>query len=242
MINTHYICCLDFETDDVNPYTAEPVQLACVIIHPRTLKVVEGSEFNSTMRPVDVDDETYVTNHKSTIDFHAKNQRSTAESVVASWKQAPSQKSVWENFVQYLGRYHTTQTKRGIYTAPLICGYNILGFDIHIINRLSTLYGNIGKDSRTNLFFGRDKIDLMLYSFQWFENLAEPSSYSLDTLREFFGINPDGAHDALKDVKDCADMFVRWQRLIRRTSERVKFKDSFKPEPIEVPGEINGEV
>jgi len=239
MINTHYICCLDFETDGVNPYVAEPTQLAALMIHPRTLKIIPGSEFNSMMRPADIDGETYTVDHKSTIDFHAKNQHSTAELVVASWKNAPNQKQVWQNFVEYLGRYHTTQTKRGIYTAPLICGYNILGFDCHIIDRLSKQYDNIGKDGRTNLFFGRDKIDLMLYCFQWFENLEEPASYSLDVLREFFGISLEGGHDALYDVKNCAEIFIRWQRLIRRTAEKVRFKDSFKPEPVGIPEESN---
>ena len=242
MINMHKIAVIDFESDSTDPFTCQPTQLACLMIDPRKLEIIPGSEFNSMMRPIDIDDENYTEAHKNTIDFHAKNQHTTASSVLTAWQQAPTQKAVWANFVEYLGRYHTTQTKRGIYTAPLICGYNILGFDCHIIDRLSKLYNNIGKDGRTNLFFGRDKIDLMLYCFQFFENLPEPTSYSLDTLREFFGISLEGAHDALYDVKNCAEIFIRWQRLIRRTAEKVRFKDSFKPEPVGIPGEINGEV
>ena len=228
MINTHKIICLDFETDSANPSTCNPTQLAAIAIHPRTLETIADSEFNSMIYPPDIDDVEYEKIHKSTIDFHAKHQKVTAEEIVQSWRQAPKQKVVWENFIEYLSKYHTTQDRKNMFTAPLIMGYNILGFDFPIIQRLCEKYGNVDKTGRQNIFYNRDKIDLMLYCFQWFENLQEPTAYNMDTLREFFGIAKEGSHDALKDITDCAEIFIRWQKLIRRTAETVQFKNAFK--------------
>lgn len=237
MINQHTIIILDFETDSTNPKTCNPVQLACLAINPRTLEIIPNSEFNSDIRPNEISDENYHINHKSTIDFHAKNYNTTAEEVLKKWNNAPTEKVVWENFIKYLDTYHITQDRRSIYTAPLICGYNILGFDWLIIERLCQKYGNLTKDGRPNIFFLRDKIDLMLYCFQWFESLDEPQSYSLDTLREFFGMSKDNSHDALTDVRQTGELFVRFQRMIRKMAAKVKFKDSFKKEEIIIKNE-----
>jgi DNA polymerase III epsilon subunit-like protein len=53
------------------------------------------------------------------------------------------------------------------------------------------------------------------------------SSYSLDNVRKYFGISGEGAHDALKDVKDCAEILIRFMKLHRNLSSKVKFKNSF---------------
>lgn len=230
MINTHKIICLDFESDSSDPKTCNPTQLAALAIHPRTLEIIPDSEFNSLICPPTIDDENYESIHKDTIEFHAKNQHITAAEVVSSWRQAPKEKVVWENFMEYLNKYHTSQDRKNMFTAPLIMGYNILGFDFPIIQRLCEKYGNVDKTGRQNIFYNRDKIDLMLYSFQWFENLTEPTAYNMDELRRFFGITTAGSHDALKDIRDTSEIFIRWQKLIRRTSERVKFKNAFKEE------------
>ena len=229
----------DFESDSPNPFDCQPTQLACIMVHPYTLNIIEGSEFNSMMRPIDIDDETYYLEHQKTIEWHAKNQHKTGQQVFADWKAAPPQKQVWQTFTEYLEKYNSSQSRKTIYSSPLMCGYNILGFDCIIIDRLAKLHGNIGKDGRNNLFFSRDKIDIMLYCFIFFEGLREPSGYSMDVLREFLGINPEGGHDALKDVKDTAEIFIRFQKLARRISAKTKFRNSFKipeeTEKIEIP-------
>jgi DNA polymerase III epsilon subunit-like protein len=50
----------------------------------------------------------------------------------------------------------------------------------------------------------------------------------MDNLREYFGIDKDGAHDAIKDVKDTADIMIRFMKLHRNVASKVKFKNSFK--------------
>ena len=62
--------------------------------------------------------------------------------------------------------------------------------------------------------------------FYWFEGNNELKSYSLDTVRDYFGISKEGGHDAMKDVKDTANILIRFMKLHRNTSSKVKFKGS----------------
>ena len=63
--------------------------------------------------------------------------------------------------------------------------------------------------------------------FYWFEQNNDIKSYTLDTVRDYFGIPKEGAHDALKDVKDTADIIIRFMKLHRNLSKKIKFKGSF---------------
>jgi DNA polymerase III epsilon subunit-like protein len=63
--------------------------------------------------------------------------------------------------------------------------------------------------------------------FYWFEHNNDLKSYSMDNLRDYLGISKEGAHDALKDVKDCAEVLIRFMKLHRSLGSKVKFKDSF---------------
>jgi DNA polymerase III epsilon subunit-like protein len=63
--------------------------------------------------------------------------------------------------------------------------------------------------------------------FYWFENSNELKNYTLDNLREYLGISKEGAHDALKDVQDTANILIRFMKLHRNIAKKVKFKGSF---------------
>lgn len=227
MINMHKICVLDFETDGINPLTCEPTQLACLMIEPRTLEIIPDSIFNSIMRPTNIDDKNYIEQHKDTIAFHAKVQNKSIDEIIEVWKHAPLQKDVWTNFTAYLNKYHISQSKKSMFTAPIIAGYNILSFDWPILLRLMEKYGNLTAGGRQNMFFNRDKLDVMALCWYWFENLPEPDSISMDNLRDFFSISSENSHDALKDINDTADILIRFLKLTRKTADKVKFKGSF---------------
>ena len=128
----------------------------------------------------------------------------------------------------YLDNYHLKNRKtKSQFSAPIACGYNIIRFDMKIIQRLSTKYGNTNKENNTNIFHPRDQIDLMNIAWLWFENLPDVKSLSLDNLREYLGIDKTNAHDAIKDVKDCAEILIRFLRLHRNLSSKIKFRNSF---------------
>lgn len=228
MINYNKICVFDFETDGANPEVCSPVQLAAVMIDPVQLSVIEGSEFNINFKPEVIEANPDHVYEGDILDFHAKVRGTDRDSVLAEWKKYPSQKNSWSLFVEYLNKYHSRGSKKSQFSAPIAAGYNIHRFDLQIIERLSKKYDNINKENKSNLFYMRDTVDIMNVVFLWFENNGDLKSYSLDTLRDYLGISKDGAHDALKDVKDCAEILIRFMRLHRRLGQKILFKDSFR--------------
>jgi hypothetical protein len=47
-------------------------------------------------------------------------------------------------------------------------------------------------------------------------------------MRDYLGIDKANAHNASKDVEDCAQILIRFLRLHKKLSQKIKFKDAFK--------------
>lgn len=227
MINYNKICVFDFETDGSDPKSCSPVQIAAVIVDPIKLEIVPNSEFNIFFKPEVLEKNDSYVYETDILDFHAKVRGSTKEQILSDWKQYPLQDQSWKLFTNYLMMHHTRSSKKSQFSAPIAAGYNINRFDLPIIDRLSRKYGNVNKEDRSDIFYPRDVLDIMNLVFYWFENNNDVKNLSLDTLREYLGISKLGAHDALKDVKDCAEILIRFLKLHRNLSQKIKFKDSF---------------
>lgn len=226
MINYNKICVFDFETDGSDPSICSPVQLAAIMIDPLKLEIIKNSEFNVNLKPERMEKENFKYDD-DILNFHAKVRGCEQKDILELWKSYPSQKNSWEMFTEYLQKYHYRSTKQSQFTAPIAAGYNINRFDMVIVDRLCTKYNNLNKEKRQNIFYMRDMIDIMNIIFYWFENNSDLKSYSLDSLRDYLGISKDGAHDAIKDVKDCAEILIRFIRLHRKLSAKISFKNSF---------------
>lgn len=226
-MNHRTIIVFDFETTSADASRCSPVQLSAIALNPRTLNVIPNSEFNSFMKPHPDD---FV--DPETVDWHVKIRNNqggnyTAETLLKEWETYPPQDIVWKSFTDYLLRYHTNAKSKTMFSAGIFAGANILSFDCVIIQRLSERYGNVNKEGKSNIAFPRDRIDIQQLLFYWWENLADvPNSFAVDNLRDFFGMSKEKGHDALQDVKDCAEMIVRCLRLMRNFSSKVKFKGS----------------
>lgn len=229
MANFHKICVFDLETDGTDPNTCSPVQIAAIMIDPIKLEVIPDSKFNIKLKPEKLEaNKDYAYEDSDVLDFHAKVKNITASQVLEEWQQYHSQKQGWASFVSYLEMYHLgNKKKKSQFTAPIAAGYNIIRFDSKIIERLSVKYGNTNSEKSSCLFFPRDTIDLMNTVFYWFEGNNELKNYTLDHLRDYFGITKEGAHDALKDVEDTAELTIRFLKLHRKLAAKIKFKDSF---------------
>lgn len=228
MANKQKICVFDLETDGTDPETCDPVQIAAIMIDPISLEVIPDSEFNINCKPVILDkDKDYAYEDSDVLDFHAKVANTSKEKVLANWREYPKQSSSWKMFVSYLEKYHTRSTRKNQFSAPIAAGYNIYRFDLRILNRLSKQYKNVNKEGTSSLFYPRDVIDIMNILFYWFESNNELEKYTLDHFRDYVGISKEGAHDALKDVKDSAEILIRFLKLHRNLSKKIKFRNSF---------------
>ena len=228
------ICVFDFETDGSNPLECSPVQLAALMIDPKKLEIIEGSEFNVYLKPERLEKPTKdlsmsVYAGSDILDWHGKVKGVDASEIFQSWMQYPDQKHSWQQFLAYLDKYHAIAGKsKSQFSAPLAAGYNIIRFDMKIVDRLSVKYGQTNKENQTNIFHPRDRIDIMNIAWLWLSNVSELKSLSLDSLRNYLGINKDNAHDAMKDVRDCADILIRFLRLHKNLSAKIQFKGSFE--------------
>ena len=237
----NFICVYDFETDSADPNTCEPVQIASCIISPTTLEIVDNSEFSSFMRPEDIDEDSYYDEHRDTIRWHAKNyvdnfteldaesQEEECNKIYLKWKSSPTQEQVFNEFASYLSKYHTTQKRQSMFTAPIRAGHNIRSFDDVILFRKCKDFDLLnGKKTDVKIFHPRDSVDIKELAFLWFESLSEPKAYNMDELRLFFGMSTHGAHDALNDIRDEALVIQKFLRLHRMTAARVKFKGAMR--------------
>ena len=227
MINYNKICVFDFETDGSDPVSCSPVQIAAIMVDPLSLEVIPNSEFNINFKPEVLEKDDNYTYTTDILDFHSKVRGCSKEDILNQWKKYPTQDQSWNLFIDYLDKYHSRTSKKSQFSAPIAAGYNINRFDLKIIDRLSKKYGNTNKENCTNIFYPRDIIDVMNLVFYWFEHNNDLKNYSMDTLRDYLGIDKTGAHDALKDVKDTAEIMVRFMKLHRNLSSKVKFKNSF---------------
>jgi DNA polymerase III epsilon subunit-like protein len=226
-MNYNKICVFDFETDGSNPQECSPVQLSCVMVDPLKLEIIPNSEFNSYFKPEVLENNEKYEYTTDILDFHAKVKACSKEEVLKQWKKYPTQEQSWKIFISYLEKYHSRSSKKSQFSAPIAAGYNIHRFDLKIIDRLSQKYGNVNKENANNIFYPRDTVDIMNLMFYWFEHSDDLKSYALDNVREYFGISKDGAHDAVKDVKDSAELLIRFLKLHRNVAAKVKFRNSF---------------
>lgn len=228
MSNKQKICVFDMETDGSNPEICSPVQIAAVMIDPIKLEIIKDSQFNIDLKPEALDkDPDYDYHDSDVLDFHAKVKSCSKDDILESWHNFPTQESGWKIFVSYLEMYHSRSSRKSMFSAPIAAGHNIGRFDLKIVKRLSCRYKNINKENESCIFYPRDTLDLMNLLFLWFENSSDLKNYTLDNLRDYLGISKEGAHDAMKDVLDTSEILIRFLRLHRKLSEKIKFKDSF---------------
>lgn len=217
----------DFETTSKYPETTQPVQIASVAVHSRKLEIIPGSEFNSLMKPVFDEDECERLGldplHPEAVAIHGKTEEMLRE--------APETESVWRNFVDYVNQYNY---KGNSFTAPIAVGYNSKNFDNVITKRLCMSdpynFGPVDKKFNTQGIFNPiTSIDVYDQMFTLFENNKSVTSLSADNLiRKYMGYNKGTAHDALSDVIMTAEVFIRYQKMIRALASKKEFKNAFR--------------
>lgn len=218
MANRDYIC-FDFETGSRNPHKTQPTQIAAIAIDGRNLSL-KGA-FNSEIQPI-FDDEEAISMGLDPIENEAlKITNKTKESLLT----APSLKSVWSKFTKFVEQFNW---KNDPFFNPIPVGYNIINFDMVIINRLCKQFGPWDKSRDQQKLFSRIyKVDVMDNVFLWTESDPEIKSISMDSMREKMGLSSENAHDALQDVKDTANIFIKFLKTHRAVYRNINLDKSF---------------
>jgi DNA polymerase III epsilon subunit-like protein len=213
------IICFDFETGGRNPHKCQPTQIAALALDGRNLKL--KGQFNSLMRPIINDDEAIAAGVDPLEDEALKITKKTREELA----KAPLPKTVWAKFVQFVNKHNWKGTS---FFAPIPAGFNILGYDMHIVNRLCKQYGPWDeKRECQGLFHQIYKIDMMDNVFMWTESDPNVKSISMDSLRDRMGLSKENAHDALQDVKDTANIMIKFMKTHRAVYRNLKLEKAF---------------
>lgn len=211
-MSKNIVICVDSETGSVDPHTAQLCSIGAVAVDTQKLEIVSGSDFYSLLKPED----------PSKIEQGALDvNKLTMEELM----KAPSEKTVWNNFIDYTKKYKSGNTHWGL---PPFCTYNGISFDLIIFDRMAKKYGNVDKDGRQNVWHRRDQIDLIHHTYAWLGYTGQVNSISFDNVRTFLGMKAESqAHHALSDAKDTAKLFIRFFRLYKELATRIPFKDAF---------------
>jgi len=215
-VNSNIIICFDFETGGLDTRTTEPIEIAAIAINPRTLAPVPDGTFYSLCKPTDfslLQDQALAVNGKTRDQL----------------KHAPEQEAVWRSFAGFIKRFNAKGN--GFASAPIAAGKNIRLFDLPIFNRLCAKYGLVDKNGDQNLFHRRKIYDLEDMLEMWFENSDELPDRKMDTLRKYFGMSSEGAHSAMVDTKQTADLIVRFLKVHRYYATKVEFRGACAKNP-----------
>jgi len=218
MANRDYII-FDFETGSRNPHKTQPTQIAALAIDGRNLAV--KGQFNSEIKPIFEDELAIAAGLDPLQDEALKITGKTREGLA----QAPSLKAVWSKFTKFVDQYNW---KGDSFYAPIPVGFNIIGFDLVIVNRLCKEFGPWDKDKEHQKLFSKVyKVDIMDNVFLWTEGDPSVRSISMDSLRQRMGLSKENAHDALQDVKDEANIFIKLLKTHRSVYQNITFENAF---------------
>ncbi len=218
MANRDYVI-FDFETGSRNPHKTQPTQIAAIALDGRNFKL-KGT-FNSEIKPI-IDEEEAIAAGLDPLQDEAlkitgKNREALAE--------APSLKSVWAKFTKFVSQYNWNGDA---FFNPIPVGFNIIGFDMIIINRLCKEFGPWDKEREQQKLFSKIyKVDIMDNIFAWTESDPSVKSISMDALRDRMGLSKENAHDALQDVKDSANIFIKLMKTHRAVYQNMNFDKAF---------------
>lgn len=168
------------------------------MINRNNLQIIPNSEFNVKMKPENMD---------AVEDGALQVTGMTREQLMGFSETSV----VFPTFIKYLEKYNK---KGNVYTAPIPMGYNILGYDMKILDRYCKKYKMGWDNSRQsqNVMSQVYAFDLLHHMWYWTENNPDLPKIKLTMILDYMGASEEkiaGAHDALQDVKNTADIIIR---------------------------------
>ena len=192
---------------------------ACAI-DGRRLEIIRDSVFNSFIKP-ELDPEKC----KLLGIDEVQNEALKVNGIdLKSLENSPGPKEVWERFCEYVNKF---SSGTGRWKAPIRAGMNILGFDDKINFRLAKEFGPWDKEQNCPaLFHPRDCIDIMHHLFMSiYENNSNVRSLSMDSMRDYFGLSKEKAHESETDILQGSMILIRNMKWMRKlSSDDSKFR------------------
>ena len=209
----------DFETGSRNPQKTQPTQIAALALDGRNFRL-KGT-FNSEIRPI-LDDDKAIAAGVDPLEEEALKITGKTRKALA---KAPLPKTVWKKFENFVNQFNWKGTQ---FFAPIPAGFNIIGFDLIIANRMCEQYGSYDKERQQQKIFSKIyKVDMMDNMFMWTEGDPSIKSISMDSLRDRMGLSKENAHDALQDVKDTANIMIKFMKTHRAVYRNLKIDQAF---------------
>jgi DNA polymerase III epsilon subunit-like protein len=230
----NYVVVRDYETGSKNKYKTQPIQIGAVIVDVKKLEVVDDSLFVSTMRP-ELDDEKAKSLGLDPVEDEAlKINGFTREEL----EKAPETKLVWQNYLSYLEKYNCKGKGGKNWDAPVIAGYNNSNFDDVIDIRMCEKYGpKLDEWGGWGIYHPTYNFDVfpMVQHLFYSIKLNDRGSLSMDSLREYFGMDKENAHRADIDVLQTAYLMIKILKLKKKLvsgelGPKIKFQGSFASE------------
>lgn len=214
------IIVFDFETlntneEGVDPQTCYPIQLAAIPVCDKTFTIGE-KHFNVVIKPECLELEDFEKQYSKSLDFHGENTGLSNSQMIEKWNKGIKEKEALEEFIKYVN--FNKIPKQG---KPTTGGHNIIQYDIPILKRLCQKYDI---SDRKYPFSNAEKWDTQYIAQYVLKYATKPprdpknrrKSLKFDALRAHFGMSTDDAHDALIDVKQCAELLMRFLRLQKK--------------------------
>jgi DNA polymerase III epsilon subunit-like protein len=176
-----YIVFFDFETGGIEPSKPE-IQLAAIACNER-FEEVASFESKIAFNEADADPKALEINHYDR----------------AAWEGAPSPGVVVKKFAAFTEQFRSVEmiSKRTgrPYSVARLAGHNAATFDAPRLRRMFDQSAVFAPFHPIPL----DTLQLALWHFQCAG--SKPDNLQLSTIAKHFGINAEGAHDALADVR-----------------------------------------
>src|SRR5579885_1208441 len=205
-INQLDIVVFDLETTGLSWTKHEICEVGAKAYDGRTLEPYPDGEFSSLMKPERPED----------IDESALKVNGITREMLEG---APSQRAVWPEFVRWVGRFNK---KGSAFGAPMAGGKNIRNFDMLFVHAINRLHGP--KKDKTVIFNKHRMLDLEDILFLWHFQDGDLLNLQFDTVREYLGLNRQGAHRALPDARQEGETLMMYLRL-NREMRRKKSQD-----------------
>lgn len=184
-----FVVYFDLETGGVEP-RHPTIQLAAIAV------ASDGSEAGAfeckiAFNPADADPEALRINHYD----------------AAAWVGALSPQVAAAKFASWLRPFQSVEliSKRTgrPYSVARLAGYNALTFDLP---RLKAMFGASFFPCE---YLVRDVLQRALFYFDESPGTPKPENFKLSTVAAYFGIEAEGAHNALDDARTSAALYAR---------------------------------